>query len=540
MKTRLQLLFALVLITVSNRAQAQGTAFTYQGVLSTTNGPANGLFDLTFAIFNASSGGAQVGSTLTTTAVGITNGTFSVVLDFGAGIFTGPARWLELSVRTNGGAAFATLTPRQPILPVPYAITASNLSGTISASQISGTLPAGSLTGTYGNPLTLNNAANSFSGNGAGLVNVNAATVGGLAANSFWKTNGNSGTSPANGNFVGTSDNQPLELRVNGARALRLEPNGSGTPNLIGGYSNNVVNAGVTGATIAGGGGNGQTNGVTATGGTVGGGANNSAGNYGTVPGGFGNTASGQFSLAAGFLAQATNLGTFVWADAQLQNFTSTANDQFLIRALGGVGIGTNNPAAVLHVSSGTGPADPQLRLDQTAQGDFSRLRFLSSTNAYWDVAVGGGAANVMNWFVSGVGNLMTLLPSGDLSVAGTVTATTFSGSGALVWQVPAGTSVLAQPNTGYLLNNAALVTLTLPASPPIGAVVRVSGGGTGGWRISQNAGQSILGEFSNGTSTTTGTGGYLTGGQLAVVELQFVGSGQFVTLSQEGTIAVH
>jgi hypothetical protein len=98
----------------------------------------------------------------------------------------------------------------------------------------------------------------------------------------------------------------------------------------------------------------------------------------------------------------------------------------------------------------------------------------------------------------------------------------------------------LAQPNTGYLLNNAALVTLTLPASPPIGAVVRVSGGGTGGWRISQNAGQSILGEFSNGTSTTTGTGGYLTGGQLAVVELQFVGSGQFVTLSQEGTIAVH
>jgi hypothetical protein len=540
MKTRFELLFlALVLSGCALNAQAQGTAFTYQGVLSTTNGPSNGLFDLTFGIFTASSGGSQVGGTLTTPAVGITNGTFSVVLDFGPGIFTGPARWLELSVRTNGGGAFTTLTPRQPILPVPYAITASNLSGTISGSQVTGTLPGGSLSGSYFNAVGLNNSLNSFSGNGAGLTSVNAATVGGLAATSFWKTNGNSGTSPANGNFLGTSDNQPLELRVNGLRALRLEPNGNGTPNVIGGYSNNFVTAGVTSATIAGGGANGDTNSVTAVGGTVGGGLDNSAGNLGTVPGGFGNVASGQFSFAAGLLAQAVHQGAFVWADAQLADFSSTANDQFLIRASGGVGIGTNSPAATLHISSATGPAGPQLRLDQTTAGDFSRLRFLSGTNPYWDVAVGGGVGNVMNWFVSGVGNLMTLQPTGDLSVSGTVTANTFSGSGALVWQAPSGTSVQAQPNTGYLLNNSALVTLTLPAAPPIGAVVRVSGGGTGGWRISQNSGQSILGAFSNGTATTVSTG-YLSGGQLAVVELQYIGGGQFSTLSQEGTILVH
>jgi hypothetical protein len=540
MKTRFELLFlALVLSGCALNAQAQGTAFTYQGVLSTTNGPSNGLFDLTFGIFSVSSGGSQVGGTLTTPAVGITNGTFWVVLDFGPGIFTGPARWLELSVRTNGGGAFTTLTPRQPILPVPYAITASNLSGTISGSQVTGTLPGGSLSGSYFNAVGLNNSLNSFSGNGAGLTSVNAATVGGLAATSFWKTNGNSGTSPANGNFLGTSDNQPLELRVNGLRALRLEPNGNGTPNVIGGYSNNFVTAGVTSATIAGGGANGDTNSVTAVGGTVGGGLDNSAGNLGTVPGGFGNVASGQFSFAAGLLAQAVHQGAFVWADAQLADFSSTANDQFLIRASGGVGIGTNSPAATLHISSATGPAGPQLRLDQTTAGDFSRLRFLSGTNPYWDVAVGGGVGNVMNWFVSGVGNLMTLQPTGDLSVSGTVTANTFSGSGALVWQAPSGTSVQAQPNTGYLLNNSALVTLTLPAAPPIGAVVRVSGGGTGGWRISQNSGQSILGAFSNGTATTVSTG-YLTGGQLAVVELQYIGGGQFSTLSQEGTILVH
>src|SRR5262249_27373721 len=153
--------------------------------------------------------------------------------------------------------------PRQAILAVPYAISANNLSGNLSASQITGPLPAASLIGAYSNAVTLNNAANNFSGNGAGLFNADAATVGGLAANSFWRTNGNAGTSPANGSFLGTSDNQPLELRVNGLRALRLEPTSSGAPNVIAGFSSNGVSAGVTGATIAGGGLNSDTNGVT-------------------------------------------------------------------------------------------------------------------------------------------------------------------------------------------------------------------------------------------------------------------------------------
>src|SRR5205823_12160356 len=122
-------------------------------------------------------------------------------------------------------------------------------------------------------------------------------------------------------------------------------------------------------------------------------------------------------------------------------------------------------------------PADPQLRLDQTAAGDFSRLRFFTGGNPYWDVAVGGGTANVMNWFVSGVGNLMTLQPSGDLAVGGTVTADGFSGNGAVMWQVPSGTAVQAQPNNGYLLNNSVLVTVTLPVSPPLASIVRVSAG---------------------------------------------------------------
>jgi hypothetical protein len=66
---------------------------------------------------------------------------------------------------------------------------------------------------------------------------------------------------------------------------------------------------------------------------------------------GRGTTASGDFSLAAGRLAQAVHGGTFAWADGEFANFTSTGDDQFLVRAAGGVGLGTNAPLSQLHVA---------------------------------------------------------------------------------------------------------------------------------------------------------------------------------------------
>lgn len=122
---------------------------------------------------------------------------------------------------------------------------------------MSGTISSSQLAGAYSNLLTFNNAANQFSGtfngNGGALSNVNAATLGGLAASNFWQTAGNTGTSPCT-NFLGTSDNQPLEFRVNGQRVLRLTPNSNGGPNLLGGSSANVISPGVVGGTIIGGG----------------------------------------------------------------------------------------------------------------------------------------------------------------------------------------------------------------------------------------------------------------------------------------------
>jgi hypothetical protein len=80
--------------------------------------------------------------------------------------------------------------------------------------------------------------------------------------------------------------------------------------------------------------------------GTVGGGWHNQAsGNSATVAGGNYNTAAGQCSFAAGKQAKANHQGTFVWGDSQVADFASTAANQFLIRAQGGVAVNTNTPA---------------------------------------------------------------------------------------------------------------------------------------------------------------------------------------------------
>ena len=107
-------------------AHAQGTAFTYQGRLNDGTNPANGAYDLTFALFSVSNGVGQVGALLTNSATAVSNGLFTAMLDFGAN-FPGAARWLEIGVRTNGSGAFVTLSPRQKITATPYAITAGNI-----------------------------------------------------------------------------------------------------------------------------------------------------------------------------------------------------------------------------------------------------------------------------------------------------------------------------------------------------------------------------------------------------------------------------
>jgi hypothetical protein len=137
------LLIVLTLLSTLNSqfstAFAQGTAFTYQGRLNNGGSPASGTYNLTFTLFNTNTTGVAIAGPVTNNAVIITNGLFTVLVDFGSGVFTGATNWLEIGVETNGASPFATLAPRQQLTPTPYAIYAEgagNLSGTLSASRL--------------------------------------------------------------------------------------------------------------------------------------------------------------------------------------------------------------------------------------------------------------------------------------------------------------------------------------------------------------------------------------------------------------------
>ena len=297
------LLCAALLSLLARSNFAQGTAFTYQGRLDDGANPANGNYDLRFEIYDAASDGNQQGNTLTNLATAVSNGLFTVTLDFG-NQFSGAARWLEIGVRTNGGGAFATLIPRPQITATPYATTAGNV--------ISGGLAAG----TYSSAVSFNNPANSFTGNGSGLTSLTASGLaagtvpdGRLAANvartnQVWLLAGNAGSAPGT-DFLGTKDNKAFEFKVDSKRALRIEPTTT-SPNLVGGFSGNYVAAGVVGTTISGGGslnGSGpvSSNQISGSFSTIGGGAGNLLGSsYAVISGGRNNTNLASLAVIAG------------------------------------------------------------------------------------------------------------------------------------------------------------------------------------------------------------------------------------------------
>ena len=189
-----------LLLAATGRLHAQGTAFTYQGQLQNNGSPANGIYDLRFAIYDSTnSPGTLVGGPITNAATGVTNGLFTVTLDFG-NQFPGVARWLEIAVRTNGLNNFTTLMPRQQLTPAPYAIYAPTagtaaLASSVAAANITGTFAVAQLPG----ELVTNNSTNvtlsgAFSGNGGGLTNLGAQTFTELSVQSL-NLNGNNSNS---------------------------------------------------------------------------------------------------------------------------------------------------------------------------------------------------------------------------------------------------------------------------------------------------------------------------------------------------------
>ena len=111
---------------VSSQA-ALGTAFTYQGRLSDGGEPAEGSYDVRFRLYDAATGGTQVGSAVTRSDVDVSDGLFAVQLDFGS-VFDGTALWLDVGVRPGSStASYTALSPRQALTAAPYALYAADV-----------------------------------------------------------------------------------------------------------------------------------------------------------------------------------------------------------------------------------------------------------------------------------------------------------------------------------------------------------------------------------------------------------------------------
>jgi hypothetical protein len=414
---------------------AQGTAFTYQGRLNDTGQSANGVYDLQLTIFDANTSGNLIAGPATNSAIGVSNGLFTVGLDFGPGVFIGPPRWLEIGVRTNGGTSFVTLVPRQELTPAPYAILAGDVSpansnlarlnvpntattatgvpvitsgfvtGAIVTSGGSGytTLPTVTVNDTSGSgalisatvsngmvvSLTVHNAGSGYStnaslavgappstsyqsfgstnffsgvnyltngnnviaGNGAGLTNLNA-----------WQLNGNIGT-VAGPNFIGTLDNQPLELHADGQRVMRFETTNGLAPNVIGGSSVNLVDSGAIGAFIGAGGIVGFPNHVSSI--------------FGAIVGGYGNTIQGNADNTAIGGGLLNEIDTGAWG--------------------GVIGGGYSN---WIQSATGSGAAFGNASY-ATISGGYGNL---VGTNANYSVIAGGGQNNIQSDGVIGGG----------------------------------------------------------------------------------------------------------------------------------------
>ncbi|MBC7242100.1 MAG: hypothetical protein H5T60_06615 [Anaerolineae bacterium] len=300
---------------------ALGTAFTYQGQLKKDGNPVNGTCDFRFNLWDAAAGGNQIGPNQEKTNVPVSNGLFTVQLDFGAGAFQGDARWLWVRVRCPAGSGtYTALSPRQPLTPAPYAqalpglwtqqnATSPNIIGGYSGNSVTGGVVGAAIGGggasgntnrvtdNYG---TVGGGQNNQAGDGGGTTDdASYATIGGgsrNSASSTYATIGGGYRNTASGNYAtigGGNDNIASSSRAT---------IGGGNDNTASGY-----------AATVGGGENNTAGGDLAT---VGGGWANIASDWSTtIGGGYENTASGTYAtVPGGWAAGATHYGEMAYA----------------------------------------------------------------------------------------------------------------------------------------------------------------------------------------------------------------------------------
>jgi hypothetical protein len=342
------------------------------------------------------------------------------------------------------------------------------------------------------------------------------------------------------GGFSNT--NSAIYATIGGGYQNIIQP---GDANVIGGGSQNVIESNALEATVAGG----WTNviGTNAYQATIGGGTHNTAsGAYAIVPGGANNLAGGAFSFAAGWLAQATNNGSFVWADAEGAPFTSTSNDQFSVRANGGVRFVTGGAGMTIDgqpVLNGSGL--PGLTIQQNsddapnliggssvnfvsggvvgatiggggATNYLGLINFTNSVTADFGT-VGGGAANTAGSFAT-VGGGNANIASGNDSTVGGGQQNTASGLYATVGGGDVNNASSSDSTVGGGVENTAS-----------GQGSTVGGGGYDGGLTSGNTAQGNASVIGGGWGNNIQSGG----------SYAFIGGGDSNTASgQEATVS--
>jgi len=523
---------ALLLATLNlpfSNARAQGTAFTYQGRLNGATGPVNGIYDLGFTLYTTNVTGTPLAGPVLASNTAVTNGLFTVTVDFGPGIFTGASNWLAIGVRTNGAVLFVELVPRQLITPTPFALVAATLSGVVSSQNLPGfqstnsydtigggfnnqNSPAGRNTigGGADNITGYNGDNDEFDTIGGGFGNLiqssQYGTIGGGQNNlvgAYYATVGGGAFNQASG-YLGTvagGDNNWASGSYASAGGGNENKAYADYSTVAGGYYNDAFGVG---AFIGGGGTDGKNypgNTASGPGSVIGGGVGNVTGSQATnsmVPGGFQNTVNGAFSFAAGQQAQATNQGAFVWADSQNAPFASTTNNQFSVRAAGGVrfvttgaGMNLDGPInASAFVGNGGGLTNVNTGIPGLNSND---VKFVNSDCVYigqaagnfnisnaGETALGANALGNLN-NVSGqtVGGDNTAVGSGALAQTVSGSGNTAVGQGALGNNTSGYANVALGAEAGDLITGNNNVDIANPGVAADTGIIRIGTPGT-------------------------------------------------------------